>query len=289
MDEIEDIFCAGLRSMHRSAARAEFFTNVWERREDISGWQLSSLGDRFRTDALPVFLHGGDSRDRVVVVGMNPGWREKPDRQIEDFIQKSAENYRELHEKFYEVFPGYFGDGIRMSPFWTNLQSKLIGMLPNHHFPEDSWRAYEQTCVAEDIIPFHSGKQSTTAKDLAPGTLLNRLAHATFDGLRQSEARQVWVFSREGYQATLSYVAESPDIVADRFVAEGCTRTSRHLRVDVLVARLPRNEIGLEPLPILAVDNALISQPKFPFDEVWCGSTCEPRQTFAEQLRRALG
>lgn len=285
LDFIED----GIRGMHVEATRTAFLEQFWHRREEFWSWQTETFGTRFRQDCMPVFLHGGNPQDRVLIMGINPGFQGALDRRIEQVVQADVARYVSLHEQFFDDYPAFQSETGGRSPFWNNLRSKLATMLPDQVLPAEKWLAYRTTCAVQDIIPFRSTHQSTSAGDLRPGTPLGRIANATFEGLRFSDARSVWLFSQEGYKAiegaskVLAFLSE-PQV----FSVAGCTRSGVHRSVEALVVQLQR-EGGRPPLPLLAVDNALISQPAFPFGEVCCmRATCTPRRTMAEQLRARL-
>ncbi|MEX0783828.1 MAG: hypothetical protein WD557_14385 [Dehalococcoidia bacterium] len=278
-----------LERMHVSEERVEFLRDFWSRRTEFWAWQGQCFGDRFRPDALPVFLHGGDPTGRILIMGLNPGYQGKLDVLIEEDVQQDAERYVALHERFFDEYLVYQRKAGGGSPFWNNLHSKLTGMLPDEAIPSDKWLAYRSHCVAQDILPFRSSRSTTSAQELGPQTTLGRVAAASLRGLRKSDARAAWLFSREGFAALDVASRNNPSVMSrEHFSVTGCTRTGKHRRVHALVVQLAR-EGNRPPLPMLAVDNALVTQPTFPFREVYCArSDCAPRLSMADQLRARI-
>lgn len=285
---MESFLLEGLHGMHVAARRQPFLREIWARRHELWRWQQNEFGDNFQLDSLPVFLHGGSPEGKICIMGLNPGWSPAFDPLIERVLQQSPDDYLSFHEQFFDQYPRFLEGIPRGSPFWNNLCSKLVAMMPGLDATGDRWSVYRRNCVAQDILPFHSKRGATHPDDLAAPLTLGRLARATLEGLRESPALEVWAFSREGY-AALSGVRSSELFGAClEFHVEGCTRTGVHRSARALVATVPRTN-GFGPLPVLAVDNALITQPLFPFDEVCCRqANCRPGTTFAAQLREAL-
>lgn len=283
---------AALKQMHVEAERRQFLLEFWNRRQEFWSWQEQALGSRFRSDCMPVFLHGGDTAGKILIMGINPGFQGKLDELIEKTVQNDAGAYVSLHEDFFRDYPSYIqraGPG-RGSPFWNNLRSKLRAMLPDELIPDDKWQAYRRLVVAQDILPFRSTSQSTSAEDIRSDKILSRVTTAALEGLQLTDARMVWLFSQEGYQA-IDVASGSLPFISNRrrFSVSGCTRTGTHRTVDAILVTLERQG-GRQPLPLLAVRNAILTQPLFPFEISYCSrATCSPRLSMADQLRRQMG
>ena len=284
-----DFICDGLRGVHLTGERREFLSRFWSRQGEFWAWQEANFGETFRRDALPVFLHGGSPDGRILVMGINPGYQGELDRLIESEVQSDRSRYVALHEDFYDVYPDYQRRAGGHSPYWNNLRSKLSSLLSDYPNAGDKWIEYRTTCVMQDIIPFRSTSQGTSADDMRGDHNLRSVAEATLEGMRATRARAAWLFSREGFAAVELFADGLPFLRVTRsFDLKGCTKNGTHRRVRGLVAELDRTN-GREPLPILAIDNALISQPSFPFVESYCRrENCEPRLSMAAQIR-ALG
>jgi hypothetical protein len=105
----------------------------------------------------------------------------------------------------------------------------------------------------QDLLPFH-GRTSRTIESLKNGVFA-ALANATIEGVARSSARGVLVFSRKGFKL---FRRHSRVHVMRDFYLDGKTSTGKARRIDGYVAR-----IG--PIPLVALDNELISQPSFPY------------------------
>lgn len=272
--------------MHLTPARRAFLHEVFGRRSGLSEW-LGRADARFVPHALPVFLHGGPSAGKIVVMGVNPGWRPAADERLERWLSSSPERYVAFHEEFYDHFQR-FEPSMGTSHFWNNLRSKLVALRPDMAIDRDKWAAYRAHVVVQDLFPFHSWKNLTNRHDVEHG-MLGQIADATIGGLVNSAASEVWAFSPEAHAAVSRATRNRENVtVKVKTVLEGCTSTGQHRKVNLLVADFER--AANDRLRFIAVANALLTQPWFPFDKMFCsGERCVPRLTMAEQIRDACG
>ena len=229
--------------------------------------ELTSGFEVFEKDSLPIFLLGGPSRDKVVVVAVNPG--ESLDGEQEQ--ARRLDFYRSLHENAFVEIPRLLAAarvrargtpearGIKStSPFWGALHRCVSIFAGNGDVPAgaaERWRYYARTCVVQDLIPFHS----RSAKDipLSPTGPLGEIATAAFDGIATSQARCALVASRQGYRLLECWAARH-GIRPRYFTVEGQTRKGKQRRVQAFTTELGR-------LRVVAIDNALVTQPTFPW------------------------
>ena len=255
----------GIRVLHEDAARRKFLEDVWRNRATVR--ELTSSFTVFERDSLPIFLLGGCSHDKIVVVAVNPG-------ESLDGEQEQATNldyYQALHENAFVEIPRLLAAararGVEASrrikstsPFWGALH-RCVSIFPwTGAAPTDAterWRYYTRTCVVQDLIPFHS--RSAKEIPLSPTGHLGDIAAAAFDGVAASRARCVLVASRQGYRLLESW-ADRRGAKTERFTIEGQTSTGKPRRVQALTT-------ALGSVPALAIDNALVTQPTFPWED----------------------
>jgi hypothetical protein len=258
---------AGVRGLHEDGARRRFLEDVWRDRATVR--TVTAAFAVFEPDSLPVFLLGGSSHGKIVIVAVNPG-------ESLDGEQEQAQNldyYQALHENAFVEIPRLLAAASARarraelshrikatSPFWGALHRCVSIFGGTGDVPTDAaerWRYYARTCVVQDLIPFHS----RSAKDipLSPTGPLGDIAAAVFDGIATSHARCVLVASRQGYRLLESW-ADRSAATTERFTVEGRTRTGKPRRVQALTT-------ALGSVPALAIDNALVTQPTFPWEQ----------------------
>jgi hypothetical protein len=116
----------------------------------------------------------------------------------------------------------------------------------------------ESSFVAQDLIPLHGARSGTLPREFEPGSTLWAISKATLDGLAKSKARGVLVFSRHGFHM---FRRNSNLVLTRHFSLDGETRIYEYpRRIHGYVGR-----IG--DIPVVALDNEFISQPKFSYEQ----------------------
>jgi hypothetical protein len=257
----------GIRALHEDGARRTFLEDVWRNRATVR--EVTSAFDIFEQDSLPVFLLGGSSHGKIVIVAVNPG------ESIEGEKEKgrSLKYYQALHENAFIEIPRLLDDAKALarstkplrrikstSPFWGALHRCVSIFSGTGEVPAsaaDRWRYYARTCVVQDLIPFHS--RSAREIPLTPTGPLGDIAAAVFDGIAKSRARCAMVASRQGYRL-LEQWAASRDVKTIRIPLPGRTRSGKARSVQTLMT-------VLGDVRVLAIDNALVTQPTFPWED----------------------
>jgi hypothetical protein len=248
---------AGLERMHDDRQRRAFLRKLGGDLAVVSAW-VRKAGLHGKVDAAraPTFLHGGSSEGRWVVVGINPGADGQSGVAEETFKRKSADQYVSFHEDFFTRFPAFRRNGKQ--PWWSKLYrvSRVLDGIVARSVPvpwSDLQRS--ESFVVQDLLPFH-GRTSTTLarRDFGRGPFLE-ISNATIAGIARSKARGVLVFSRMGYTMFRQH-ARITDV--HDFKLEGSTRTRKMRAIDGYVA-------CIGTVPLVALDNEIIAQPKFPY------------------------
>lgn len=242
----------GLESMHDDGKRRDFLLEIGARLDEVSTWLGEArLADMVDAQRPPTFLHGGHSRDRWIVMGINPGADIHQDEH--DFKRRSPDDYFTFHERFFEHFPALRPNGKQ--PWWAKLCRVMRGLEtgvdPGPISVDWPKLLTESTFVAQDLLPFHGRRSATLPREFAQGSVLRQLATATIAGVRRSKARGLLVFSRHGYELFHSHAGR-------KFKLQGMSRKGHHREIKGYVDR-----IG--DVPVVALDNEFIAQPKFSY------------------------
>lgn len=109
------------------------------------------------------------------------------------------------------------------------------------------------TFVVQDLLPFHGRTSGTLPSEFKYGSTLWALSNATIVGVRRSSARGVFVFSRQGYRIFETHCRRT-------FVLKGQSKKGHDRIIDGYVGCVGQ-------VPIIALDNEFIAQPKFSYDQ----------------------
>lgn len=246
----------GLESMHDDDKRREFLLDIGGRLDEVEKWVretgLESMVDAHRP---PTFLHGGHSRDRWVVIGINPG-ADAAHQKEDDFKRRSADDYAAFHWQFFELFPKLRPNGNQ--PWWSKLYRVMLA-LERGRDPGPTkvdWKRLqtESTFVVQDLLPFHGLSSKTLPREFKYGSTLWTLAKATVTGISRSAARGVLVFSRHGYEVFASYARRHFELKGES--SSGLNR------------RKIKGYIGcIGDIPVAALKNEFVAQPTFCYDK----------------------
>lgn len=245
--------------MHDDARRGQFLLELGGDLESVSDWLRETGLDRnVDLERAPTFLHGGSSAGRWVVMGINPGADEQSGVAEEKFKRGSQAQYLAFHDDFFEHFPRLRRNAKQ--PWWRKLyrvtralHGEVSASIP---VPWDELRK-SATFVVQDLLPFHGRTSATLPRDFGTGPL-SRVADATIEGIAKSSARGVLVCSRAGYRLFRDHKRA---LGHREFTLSGRTKTNKRREIAGYVARL-----GAAPL--VALDNEVIAQPTFPFEQL---------------------
>jgi hypothetical protein len=249
----------GLQSMHDDGERRAFLLEMGARLNEFSAWLTEAgLAEMVDVERPPTFLHGGLSRGRWIVMGINPG-ADKHQKE-HHFKRRSPNDYLAFHEQFFEHFPRLRPNGKQ--PWWTKLYRVMLALREGKD-PGPTNVAWDRlqkdpSFVAQDLIPFHGARSGTLPREFELGTTLCAISQATLEGIARSQARGILVFSRQGYQV----FRRNPNVVLTRdFSLDGETRVYEFpRRIDAYVGRIGN-------IPVVALDNEFIAQPMFSYEQ----------------------
>jgi len=251
---------AGLECMHDDEDRQVFLLELGGKLAQVATWlRGAGLDGKIDAGRAPTFLHGGSSIGRWLVMGINPGADDQSGVKEERFKRESPERYLAFHNEFFEHFPKLRRNAKQ--PWWRKLyrvtrvfDDEVAASVPV------PWSTLcdDSNFVVQDLLPFH-GRSSATLRprDFESG-VLRQISDATIAGVATSKARGVLVCSRMGYSMFRKH-AQVLDVRG--FALRGKTRTNKPRTIDGYTAR-----IGA--VPLVALDNEIIAQPKFPYAQV---------------------
>jgi hypothetical protein len=266
MEPVLARLCEGVERIHDDGARLLFLREVGGRLDEVKEWVVEAgLEGKVNADYTPTFMHGGSSVGKWIVMGINPG----ADDYLEEheFKRKSPDQFVAFHERFFELFPTLRPNGKQR--WWTKcyrVTRVLVGVISGvvERVPWQDLQA-NSLFVSQDLIPLHGRSSGTlTAADFQKGPIAE-LADGAIRGLERSQARGVLVCSRFGY----GFFGAHPRVdVERRFVLTGSTHTGKPRRVEGFVARVGH-------VPVVALDNEVMAQPSFPYEQLLPGLLAE--------------
>jgi hypothetical protein len=251
---------AGLENMHDDECRRGFLHEVGGRLDAVETWvRDAKLEDQVDARYAPTFLHGGCSTGRWVVVGINPGADKQSGGAEQRFKRASPENFVAVHEQFFEKFPDLRRNGKQ--PWWRKLYrvTRVFDGIVAPSVPVP-WQELQECSnfVVQDLLPFHGRTSATLRRRELESGGFRPIVDATIAGLARSEARGILVCSRMGYALFRAHSTVSD--ICD-FSLNGETKKGNPRSIAGYVARLGT-------VPLVALDNEIIAQPKFRYEKL---------------------
>jgi hypothetical protein len=138
--------------MHDDAARPKFLLDIGGRFKEVAAWvQATEIAPMIEGTYPPTFLHGGSSKDRWIVMGVNPGFDNQEREHV--FKRSSPENFCAFHESFFEHFPVLRQNGKQR---WWNKLYRVSQVLDGNVAGPGGidWCRLQDNIVVQDLSRF---------------------------------------------------------------------------------------------------------------------------------------